>query len=157
MPEGNRNFDLFELSMAQIRNAMRASDKSVARLSENFIRVSILLDGLVEVLESSDNDGRDDGAGKVSSKIHAIREVMNDSMRAFQYHDRLNQRMDHVIKVLAHGSEVMTYKNKICSERVVDSILSTFTLADEKALLQSMYRGEEKLKQNEYNNEVELF
>jgi len=149
-----------EISIAQIQNAMASSEQGVARLSDNFVEVATLLDKLLAQVSGCKSD---DEEADLAATAERIKAVMNDSLRSFQFYDRLTQRMNHVIIVLEQLMACMTMNQSVTESEIYNRILSNFTLEDEKDLLRSLLSDQDWSEtalinsDDNNNNTVELF
>lgn len=95
-------FFMLSLSVVQIKVSMQEGDYSVNRLTDNFVQ---LVEDITQILEKLKSDVELEALTGIKSKIDNISgdiiNRVNEGIVAFQFYDRLTQRLDHI----AHGLE----------------------------------------------------
>lgn len=81
----------------EIRRGLKIGDKGVDSLMSNFMKVAHLIDELVDAVDATTLPESDVPRSVNANKIRA---VMNDSVRAFQFYDRLTQQINHAVGLL---------------------------------------------------------
>lgn len=137
---------MLELAAGQVEAAMRDSNTSVDVLTDTFTSMA----GLMRIVQESAADlpdtpettqikGQlDDSIGKVSDKVH-------QAIVAFQFYDKLVQRLAHVCHSLGSLSDVVSDKAKLYNPyewvALQEKIRSKFTMAEERAMFESVLAG----------------
>jgi hypothetical protein len=116
---------MLELSAGQIESAMRDSNSSVNVLSESFTTMAGYVHAMSASLASLPNEG-ELGATKesLSGMAEQVSGMVNHTIVAFQFYDKLVQRLDHVCHSLSLlGGLVADTLNKQVEKvrRLIDS------------------------------------
>lgn len=136
---------MLELSSAQIEAAMRESNASVDVLTASFTSMAGTLQSITETLSGDTATGdpatRDrllGAAGEVSGMVH-------QAVVAFQFYDKLAQRLAHVTHSLGDLSALVADQRRIYSpQEWVDlqgRIRAKYTTADECAMFEAVMSG----------------
>jgi len=136
---------MLELSAAQIEAAMRESNGSVDVLTASFTNMAETLRAITDTLNaasvSDDSATRDrllGAAGEVSGMV-------NQAVVAFQFYDKLAQRLAHVTHSLGDLATLVADQRRIYSpQEWVDlqgRIRAKYTTADECAMFEAVMAG----------------
>jgi len=94
---------LLELCEAQIDAALRDSDRSVEVLTNVFFQLIAAVDSLGESAKNAsasdprtENGSVDSHAQEISERCGSLTDQINSAIVAFQFYDKLTQRLDHV-------------------------------------------------------------
>lgn len=165
---------MLELAAGQVEAAMRESNTSVEVLTDTFTSLAgtlQLIDAAVETLPDTVGNGLvkaeiQDNTRLVSKKIH-------DSIVAFQFYDKLVQRLAHVCHGLEGLSEVVSDQSRLFQPnewvKLQELIRSKYTMTEERAMFDAVIHGmsveqalehymEVRMKEvEESGGEIELF
>jgi hypothetical protein len=156
---------MLELAAGQVEAAMTDSNSSVAVLTDTFTSMAETLatvDAALDTLPDSVGNGLvkaviREGTRQISEKVH-------HAIIAFQFYDKLVQRLDHVCHGLGGLSDVVSDKTKLYSPDewvgLQQRIASKYTMIEERQMFDAVLQGmpvQEALKQymNERMKEVE--
>jgi hypothetical protein len=118
---------MLELAAGQVDAAMRDSNTSVNVLTESFTAMATLLDDI-------DRD---------SARL--VAQQAQHSVIAFQFYDRLVQRLDHVCQSLASLSELVNSPARRYNPgewaALQQLIASKYTMVEERAMFDAVMRG----------------
>ncbi len=159
---------LLALSATHVEGSMVEGDDSVTVLTESFTAMVEHLAGInaqLELLEPS--EAKDLALAHCSATSDKIR----TSIVAFQFYDRLQQRLQHVTFSLKALSDIVESPERLYNPRewakLQEQIRSTYTMESEKALFDAIVSGksiEEALKIAAYeeqntneDEDIELF
>jgi len=165
---------MLNLAVAQIDQSMTDGDASVTTLSSSF---TALATNLTDIISSSEHitDGKED-----SNKMKIIIEgsattaldKVHHSIIAFQFYDKLSQRLDHVSQSLNDLSLLIANPEALYSpikwQELQHSIRSKYTMEEERKMFDNVISGmpidealkifrQEKLKQQVDDDDIELF
>lgn len=87
---------MLDLCEAQMNSAMQESDRAVDALIKAFTGLVDTTRSVGALAESLPMDLRDTGAGDLNDQVTAIRQQMSEAVVAFQFYDKLSQRLGHV-------------------------------------------------------------
>lgn len=137
---------MLELAAAQIESAMRDSNASVDVLTESFTSMAGTMHMMTETLAALPEQGQDGetrqsllgAAGHVSDMVH-------QAIIAFQFYDKLVQRLGHVTHSLGDLSELVGDQRRLYSpQEWVDlqgRIRAKYTTVDECTMFEAVMSG----------------
>ena len=156
---------MLNLAIARIQHAMQDGSDSVATLTDSFTGMV----GAVQAIEAASKDvpqgiARD----TIESKCQHINANMQAAIIAFQFYDRLSQRLQHCSSSLTALGELISEKEKLYNpyewQGLRDRVKSSFTLDSDQVLLQAVLSGKsiddalrETVVPESSTEEVELF
>lgn len=137
---------MLQLAAGQVEAAMKDSNTSVEILTDTFTSMVETLD-MVEVALGTLPDTI--GNGMVKSEIQAgAREISNkvhQAIIAFQFYDKLVQRLDHVCQSLGGLSELVADKGRLYNPGewldLQKRIQSRYAMAEERAMFDAVMAG----------------
>lgn len=137
---------MLELAAGQVEAAMKDSNSSVDVLTGSF---TLLADTLQHIEAAIDTLPDTIGNGLVKSEIQDntrfVANKVRQSIVAFQFYDKLVQRLDHVCHSLSGLSSLVVDKQRLYSpqewKQLQDDILSKYTMAEERAMFDSVLEG----------------
>lgn len=138
---------MLELAAGQIEHAMKDSNASVEVLTDSFTTMAGYLRSMYEVMNSLP-DGGEAGGKKAEMQRMAenVTGMVQQSIIAFQFYDKLSQRLTHVCHSLAALNELVGDKHRIYSPYewvgLQQKIRSKYTTAEEHALFEAVMHGE---------------
>lgn len=163
---------MLDLAVAQIQISMTDGDESVGTLTESFTAMM----GSVEVAGRAARELRD--TGETEAVKHTVLEnceqvlgQMQNAIVAFQFYDKLTQRLSHVRESLDGLSDLVSDSARLFSpqewECLQEKIRSNYSMEDEKRMFDALMGGatvEEALTelrrdgaQDAGEDEIELF
>ena len=165
---------MLELAAGQVDAAMRDSNSSVDTLMDTFTSMAGTL-GMIDValgtLPDTVGNGMvkseiQEGARQVSQKVH-------HAIIAFQFYDKLVQRLDHVCHSLSELSDLVSSTERLYNPQewsaLQERIRSKYTMAEERGMFDAVMAGatvqdalknymtERMQKVEESSGEIELF
>lgn len=155
---------MLNVAVSRIERAMIEGDDSVTTLSESFVGIA---NSTKEII--SETKKLDDSPVKnsINESCKSISGQVDNSIIAFQFYDRLSQRMAMVSKTLSSLSEVLNDPDKTNTQNewiaLQDTIRSKYTLDADQEMFDAVLMGtpiEEALKitvEKTGEGEVELF
>ncbi len=140
--------NMLTLAVAQIEGSMKDGEKSVAELSESFTYIASKLGSLAEssqTLQSTsvnEQQAMIDGIRDESEDIHS---KVSNAIIAFQFYDRLSQRLDHVKRDLMWLSNVINSPeqlyNPLAWSKLQKDIASNYTMEAERIMFEHIMKG----------------
>ncbi|HHH48800.1 MAG TPA: hypothetical protein ENK51_07935 [Gammaproteobacteria bacterium] len=157
---------MLNVAVAQISNAMQDGDESVKTLTESFTAMMDNIAAIQSTLETlpAESRQRDD----ISRRCDAISGQMQTVIVAFQFYDKLNQRLGHLTDSLASLGGLVASPEQLYNPQAWKAlqadIKSRYTLEADKAMFDAILNGasiEEALhlgrKRDESEEDIELF
>lgn len=140
---------LLRLAAAQVDFSMCDGEKSVNALTDSFTAMSetmtLLEASTRELFEQHDVDAE----LKASVKEHcaSIAEKTTQAIVAFQFYDKLTQRLGHVVESLSGLGDLVGDQSRLYSpvewQNLQQLICSKYTMAEERELFDGIMRGED--------------
>lgn len=134
------------LAVCQIENSISESNHSVDKLTSSFTELaehSREVDNLVLELESADQ--LQEFKQKISQTTLEIQQKVNQAITAFQFYDRISQRLDHVASSLEQTSELMQNPDNLNSPNawrdVQDNVKGSYSMEAERIMFEHIMRG----------------
>lgn len=137
---------MLELAAGQVDAAMRDSNSSVEVLTDTFTSMAGTLDMIDTALGTLPDSV---GNGMVKAEIRdGAREIaakVRQSIIAFQFYDKLVQRLDHVCHSLGALSELVSDRTRLYSPQewadLQSLISSKYTMTEERAMFDAVMHG----------------
>jgi len=168
------------LSTAQIESSMQEGSESVYRLTDAFTSISNASSKIQSAIDSvmSSDSVTSETQGKITTvKLENtnIQTEIQDSVIAFQFHDRITQRLEHVTQCLKKMSKLIGTREKTNKPAdwlaLQEEISASYTMESEKIMFEHITMGAsvedalERYNQNftnsllvdEDRDEIELF
>ena len=140
---------MLRLAAAQIDFSMRDGEKSVNVLTDSFTSMSetmALLESCTRELFTQ-HDVSDVLKQDVTEHCAAISEKTTQAIIAFQFYDKLTQRLEHVVDSLSKLGELVGNQGRLYSpaewNELQQSICSRYSMAEERELFDAIMRGED--------------
>lgn len=156
---------MLNLAMARITHAMRDGDESVDLLSHSFTEMV----GHVKSMQDTivDMDEGENARSNLLEHTAAIRGQVDSAIMAFQFYDRLSQRMQHVSNSLGALSKLVESPQHLDDPRewkaMQELIRANYTLDRDKPMLEDLLQGKsiEAIMRvataPSHDNDIELF
>ncbi|MFO1371759.1 MAG: hypothetical protein U1F42_04970 [Candidatus Competibacteraceae bacterium] len=137
---------MLALAVAQIEMAMRDSDGSVEVLSNSFTSMI----GQVKMIEKTTADFPDtaeiEGAkATIVNSCTTISEMMQTTIIAFQFYDKLTQRLSHVTSSLGSLADIICDQRRLYNPYewlgVQEKIKSRYTMEEERLMFDAIMQG----------------
>ena len=137
---------MLELAAGQVEAAMTDSNSSVEVLTDTF---TTLADTLQHIDAAVDTLPDTIGNGLVKADIQAntrvVAQKVQQAIVAFQFYDKLVQRLDHVCLSLAGLSSLVSDRSRLYSpdewKVLQDEILAKYTMIEERAMFEAVLNG----------------
>ncbi len=137
---------MLELAAGQIEHAMKDSNASVDVLTDSFTSMAGYLRSMSDVLDSLPDDGADGGKkAEMQRMAENVTGMVQQSIIAFQFYDKLTQRLTHVCHSLAALSGLVADRPRLYNPNewvgLQEKIRSKYTTAEEHALFEAVMKG----------------
>ncbi|MDM8524777.1 hypothetical protein QUF80_15520 [Desulfococcaceae bacterium HSG8] len=133
---------MLNLAVAQIERAMREGDDSVTELSNSFTSMMENVGAIGEAAEELPDSGE---KFAITKNFREISEKMNTAIVAFQFYDKLAQRLSHVCQSLASLGELITNPYRLYNPRewrgLKEKIKSRYHIDSDKQMFDAILRG----------------
>ncbi len=146
---------LLELAVVQIRHAMADNDESMMALAEAHQAIGNKLQAIATALTAVESDTESDEEAQSN-----INQNLGQMIMAFQGHDALNQRLEHVCETLEgvreHIDEESLRHNEQAWTQMVDTIEQRYTMKDERSVFKKVMKKSDE-PDGPDNADIELF
>jgi hypothetical protein len=137
---------MLELAAGQVEAAMRDSNTSVDVLTDTFTSMAGLMRMVEEsVAELPDSTEVTETKAQLTSGINQASEKVHHAIIAFQFYDKLVQRLAHVCHSLGSLSDLVGDKAKLYNPHewvgLQEKIRSKFTMSEERAMFEEVLNG----------------
>jgi hypothetical protein len=133
---------LTRLSAAQIRVAVTESGDNVDSLTQSFREIvsqdKLIRDKIEQLPDDSATQQIKDDIAIISTELRAN---INDAVVAFQFYDRLCQRLDHTSECLRNLSEIEDHELQSSEDELIklrDNVYNHFTMIEERQLFDAI-------------------
>lgn len=156
---------MLNLAMAQIGRAMKEGDESVNSLTDAF---TAMAENAALIAQSGKQLPESDAVSAILSKSESISSQVQSAIMAFQFYDKLSQRVNHVSHSLASLSQLISDPSRLHDplewQGLQESIRAKYPIEADKIMFDALLKGasvEEVLDLGETgggaDDEVELF
>ncbi len=169
--------NMLYLAICQIDSTMNDSNASVSTLTHSFTTLATHTQSVSDQVQSlTEPEELENFKQDLSDTAKEIQANISASVQAFQFYDRVCQRLDHVSKSLEHVSELLASENRFSEpvewQKVQLDIKSSYTMEAERIMFEHLMRGgsvkealkiyshhfeQEESKLDQDNDEIELF
>ncbi len=135
---------MLDLAIAQISMAMYEGDDSVDSLTASFTRMVSSVNRIAEVVP---DPGREGGAANeaILAQCDEVRAGMQHSIVAFQFYDRLSQRLEHVRTALAQLGRLVSDPTRLYNpgewHLLQQQIRPKYSLSGEQRMFDALLNG----------------
>lgn len=165
------------LAMAQIETTLNDSSRSVGELTETFAGMAQDAQTVSQLCAELDSATKwESRRNELAQTAQRISQQMYRSIVAFQFYDRLSQKLGHVNESLTHLGELISDARRLynpdewrriqdeirshytmeCERLMFDLIMKGATVAEALALYRHQFEQTEALRDNN-GDEIELF
>ncbi|MCF6250039.1 MAG: hypothetical protein L3J75_02040 [Methylococcaceae bacterium] len=133
---------LLTVSVTQVETSMKNGDASVNTLTESFTSLVSHMSSIDELLNSLDSCDE-----KEAALIHCVQitEKIQTSIVAFQFYDRLQQSLSHVVEGLKGLSELVETPERLYNpsewKKFQADMRARFTMESEKVMFDAILAG----------------
>lgn len=137
---------MLALAVAQIEMSMRESDGSVEVLSNSFTSMV----GQVKMIERTiaglaDTAEITDAKTTIISSCETVSEMMHSAIVAFQFYDKLTQRLNHVTGSLGSLADLVNDTRRLYNPYewlgMQEKIKSRYTMEEERLMFEAIMQG----------------
>jgi len=137
---------MLELAAGQIEAAMKDSNSSVEVLMDSFTTMAGYQQMIYSTITSMPDGGEvGDKKNDLLAAAQNVSNMINHSIMAFQFYDKLTQRLSHVCHSLAALNDLVGNQQRLFSPQewvaLQGKIRSKYTTADECAMFDAVMSG----------------
>lgn len=135
------------LAVAQIETTLTDSSRSVGELTDSFTQMAAESAKISDLCEQAPSAEQWLVVrNQIQSMSQGILQRMNRVVVAFQFYDRLSQRMGHVNSSLTHLGDLIGDSKRVYSAaewcKIQDEIRSNYSMESERLMFDMIMRGE---------------
>lgn len=134
--------NMLTLAVSQVECTMTDGEKSITELTQSFTYIANQLQSIVNTKSSE----------SAETQLHTIKENAADIHQkvvtatiAFQFYDRLTQRLDHVKRDLSWLSDLVSNPNQLYNpeawKKLQTDIMSNYTMEEERLMFEHIMNG----------------
>ena len=137
---------MLALSVSQIEMSMRDSDGSVEVLSNSFTSMA----GQVKMIERiaaglPESDETADAKAAIIENCASVGDMMRSTIVAFQFYDKLTQRLNHVTSSLGSLADLISDVRRLYNPYewlgMQEKIRSRYTMEEERMMFEAIMQG----------------
>ena len=137
---------MLNLAVAQISVAMHEGDDSVGSLSQSFTNMVGNIEDITQAVgDSVESQLPQPTRETILSRSASIQEGMRQSIVAFQFYDRLSQRLDHVRFALDSLAQLVSDKQRLFNpmewQGLQHRIRGKYSMQEEQDMFEALLRG----------------
>ncbi len=136
---------MLNLAVAQIDMAMRQSDDSISALTNSFTSMVGYVNIIRQSAEQITPGENDEKIAAITDNCTKVTGDMSHSIVAFQFYDKLSQRLDHVNHSLSALCEMITDQAKLYNPNewvgLQQKIRSRYTMKEEQEMFDFLLAG----------------
>lgn len=138
--------NMLYLAVCQIETTMTDANDSVDTLTKSFTHLANHTRDVGHHVENVvDKDDFKDVKHEIAETTHEIQDNISQAIQAFQFYDRVCQRIDHVARSLEKVSELLSDREVVGQrphwKKVQDQIKSSYTMEAERIMFEFIMRG----------------
>ncbi len=157
---------MLNLAIAQIKQSMHEGNSSVDTLAHSFTTLASNLSDIQNTISEQNIDHE-----SLNNLVHDSSEKVHSAIVAFQFYDKLSQRLDHVSHSLDSLTGLIADPSALYSpphwQALQESIRSKYTMEEERQLFDKVLSGmpidealeefNQVMAQNNKEDDIELF
>ena len=136
--------NMLTLAVSQVECTMTDGEKSVTELTHSFTYIANQLQGLLDLHNQKESAEKNELETFRLSTEEIHQKIMN-AIVAFQFYDRLTQRLDHVKRDLSWLSRLVSdpaqLYNPSAWSKLQEDIMSNYTMEEERIMFQHIMNG----------------
>lgn len=133
---------MLNLAMAQIGSAMSDGDESINTLTQSFTG---MMDNMAHIRAAGDQLPAGPARATLMDNCAAASERIQSVIVAFQFYDKLSQRLNHLTDSLAALAELVATPSQLCDpaawRELQDGIKSKYTVEVDRAMFDAILQG----------------
>jgi len=168
---------MLALAVAQVESSMKDGEQSVGALSASFTEMAEYLSRIRNLTHKVTPDNLERYKSVIDETTGNLQDNVQNAVIAFQFYDRISQRLDHVCHSLDQLGALISKKDALYNpeswKQLQDKIKGSYTMDAERIMFEHILRGhsieealdiyrhhfdqQDKGKDQQSGDEVELF
>jgi hypothetical protein len=137
--------NMLTLAVSQVECTMTDGEKSVTELTQSFTYIASQLKEVIDSHKGEENDTSGTDLESIKLSAAEIHQQIMSAIVAFQFYDRLTQRLDHVKRDLGWLSNLVSdpqqLYNPMAWSKLQEDIMSNYTMEEERIMFQHIMNG----------------
>ena len=136
---------MLSLAVAQIEMAMNQSDDSIGALTTTFTAMVEQTQKISAAAENITIEGNEEPVAEIQGQCAELSNSVNHSIVAFQFYDKLTQRLDHVNHSLNDLAELVSDQARLYNPNewmgLQGNIRSRYSMVEEQEMFDALLNG----------------
>jgi uncharacterized coiled-coil protein SlyX len=136
---------MLSLAVAQIEMAMNQSDDSIGALTTTFTAMVEQTQQISAAAEKISLEGNEEPVSQIQQQCAEIANSVNHSIVAFQFYDKLSQRLDHVNQSLNDLAELVSDQTRLYNPNewigLQGGIRGRYSMVEEQQMFDALLSG----------------
>lgn len=136
---------MLALAVAQVESSMKDGEKSVGALSASFTDMAKQLSNIRNLTDDVSPENLADHKLTINKSTSNLEHNVNNAVIAFQFYDRISQRLDHVCHSLDKLGTLISHKDTLYNpnswKELQNQIKSKYTMEAERIMFEHILRG----------------
>lgn len=137
--------NMLTLAVSQVECTMTDGEKSVTELTQSFTYIANQLQDLLNLHNSKKDSTEKNELETFRLSTEEIHQKIMSAIVAFQFYDRLSQRLDHVKRDLGWLSRLVSDPSQLYNpsawSKLQEDIMSNYTMEEERIMFQHIMNG----------------
>lgn len=136
---------MLSLAVAQIEMAMVQSDESIGSLTTSFTEMVQQTQKISQTAEAIEGEQNQSTVAEIQTLCGSMTSNVNHSIMAFQFYDKLTQRLDHVNHSLNELADLVSDQGRLFNPNewigLQGSIRGRYSMAEEQEMFDALLKG----------------
>lgn len=137
---------MLNLAVAQITASMEEGDESVDTLGKSFTEMAMAIKSIENISKNIPEENGFEFKGELTEKCINLSGRIQSAIVAFQFYDRITQRLSHVCNSLESLGELVSNNTRLYQpnewSNLQKQIRSKFTMESDRVMFDALMQGE---------------
>lgn len=143
--QAQETITMLALAVAQIETTLTEGSRSVGELTESFTTIAKDASHIKKVVSEITPDTIGTAKESVETAVEDISSRIHQAVVAFQFYDRISQKLDHVCDSMEHLGKLISDPEQLCNPRswssLQSNIKSSYSMEAERLMFEYILRG----------------
>ena len=134
--------NMLTLAVSQVECTMTDGEKSISELTQSF---TFIANQLKDIVDTESTESAESQLSSIKANAADIHQKVIGSTIAFQFYDRLTQRLDHVKRDLSWLSDLVSNPQQLYNpeawKKLQSDIMSNYTMEEERLMFEHIMNG----------------
>jgi len=134
--------NMLTLAVSQVECTMTDGEKSISELTQSF---TFIANQLKDIIDTENTESAENQLNSIKANAADIHQKVIGSTIAFQFYDRLTQRLDHVKRDLSWLSDLVSNPQQLYNpeawKKLQSDIMSNYTMEEERLMFEHIMNG----------------